>query len=48
MFWMVALIVLAPLVLLPALALKIGRTHEGWREEVEGLRERWESRNAAR
>jgi hypothetical protein len=46
MVWIAALIVIGSFALLPALALKFGRTDDGWREEAEGLRERWESRDA--
>jgi hypothetical protein len=46
MVWIAALIVIAPFALFLALALKLGRTDAGWREGAEGLRERWESRDA--
>jgi hypothetical protein len=41
MIWIAALIVIAAFAVLPALAMKLGRTDEVWRDEAEGLRERW-------
>jgi hypothetical protein len=45
MAWLAALIVI---IALGALAFKLERTDEGWREQCEGLRKRWEGRDAPR
>ena len=48
MVWIVEFMVILSFAVLPALAIKLGRADEGWREEAEGLRERLNARNGPR
>ena len=48
MVWIVGFMVILSFAILPALAIGLGHSDEGWREEAEGLRERLNARNTSR
>ena len=48
MGWIGALIVLASLTMLALKLKRVRENDEGWREQTEGLRERWERSSSVR